>query len=82
MLRSGAYADVRAVVFTFLATVIIVGLFEEVGWRGFALPRLQRRLDALWAALVLGVLWAFWHLPELISDPTRQRPPLQFVVWA
>jgi membrane protease YdiL (CAAX protease family) len=55
MLRSGAYADVRAVVFTFLSTVIIVGLFEEVGWRGFALPRLQRRLDALWAALVLGV---------------------------
>ena len=62
--------------------MIIVGLFEEVGWRGFALPRLQRRLDAIWAALVLGVLWALWHLPELISDPTRQRPPLQFVVWA
>ena len=81
MLRSGAYADVRAVVFTFLATVIIVGLFEEVGWRGFALPRLQRRLDALWAALVLGVLWALWHLPELISDRMRQRPPLPFVVW-
>jgi membrane protease YdiL (CAAX protease family) len=82
MLRSGAYTDVQAVGFTFLSTVIIVGLFEEVGWRGFALPRLQRRLDALWAALVLGVLWALWHLPELISDPTRQRPPLQFVVWA
>jgi membrane protease YdiL (CAAX protease family) len=52
-----------------LSTIIIVGLFEEVGWRGFALPRLQRRLDALWAALVLGVIWAPWHLPELISDP-------------
>ena len=67
---------------TFLSTIIIVGLFEEVGWRGFALPRLQRRLDAIWAALILGVLWALWHLPELISDPTGQRPPLQFVVWA
>jgi membrane protease YdiL (CAAX protease family) len=31
--------------------------------------------------LLLGVVWALWHLPELISDPTRQRPPLQFVVW-
>jgi uncharacterized protein len=51
-----------------------------VGWRGFALPRLQQRLDALWAALVLGVIWALWHLPELISDP-GQRPPLQFIVW-
>jgi membrane protease YdiL (CAAX protease family) len=67
--------------FTFLSMMIIVGLFEEVGWRGFALPRLQRRLDAIWAALVLGVLWTLWHLPELISDPTRQRPPLQFFVW-
>ncbi|HEX6759180.1 MAG TPA: type II CAAX endopeptidase family protein [Propionibacteriaceae bacterium] len=82
MQRSGAYTDLGAVGFTFVSTMIIVGLFEEVGWRGFALPRLQRRLDALWAALVLGVLWALWHLPELISDPTRQRPPLQFVLWA
>lgn len=82
MQRSGAYTDLGAVGFTFVSTMIIVGLFEEVGWRGFALPRLQRRLDALWAALVLGVLWALWHLPELISDPTRQRPPLQFILWA
>jgi uncharacterized protein len=80
MQRSGAYTDIGAVGFTFLSMMIIVGLFEEVGWRGFALPRLQRRLDAIWAALVLGVLWMLWHLPELISDPTRQRPPLQFFV--
>jgi uncharacterized protein len=82
MQRSGAYTDVGAIGSTFLSTMIIVGLFEEVGWRGFALPRLQRRLDAIWAALVLGIIWALWHLPELISDPTRQRPPLQFVLWA
>ena len=72
---------VGAVGFTLLSTMVIVGLFEEVGWRGFALPRMQRRLDAIWAALLLGVVWALWHLPELISDPTRQRPLLQFVVW-
>ena len=81
MRRSGAYTDLGAVSFTLLSTIIIVGLFEELGWRGFAFPRLQRRLDAIWAALVLGVLWALWHLPELISDPTRQRPPVQFFVW-
>jgi uncharacterized protein len=79
--RSDAYTDWLAIGATLLSTMIIVGLFEELGWRGFALPRLQRRLDALWAALVLGGLWALWHLPELISDPTGQRPPLQFVVW-
>jgi uncharacterized protein len=76
----GAYPDWLGISVALLSTIIIVGLFEEVGWRGFALPRLQRRLDALWAALVLGVIWAPWHLPELISDP-GQRPPLQFFVW-
>lgn len=79
---TGGYTDWRAITYFFLSTIVIVGLFEEVGWRGFALPRLQRRLDAIWAALLLGVLWGLWHLPELISDPTGQRPPMQFLIWA
>jgi uncharacterized protein len=79
--QTGAYTDWQAIGSFFLSALILVGLGEEVGWRGFALPRLQRRLDAIWAALVLGVLWALWHLPELISEPTGQRPPVQFVLW-
>ncbi len=42
---------------------------EELGLRGFALPALQQRLSAAWAALAVGVGWALWHLPVLIDDP-------------
>ncbi|MDQ3436460.1 MAG: CPBP family intramembrane metalloprotease [Actinomycetota bacterium] len=43
------------------------GAWEEPGWRGFALPSLQAGRSALFASLILGVLWAFWHLPLLMT---------------
>lgn len=47
-----------------LVTGIILGpLWEEPGWRGFALPRLQSRYGPLLGTLVLGALWAAWHIP-------------------
>lgn len=38
-------------------------LGEETGWRGFALPRLQKKFSALTSSLIIGILWGFWHLP-------------------
>jgi uncharacterized protein len=47
-----------------LANVVFFGFGEEVGWRGFALPRLQTgRRSALVAALILSLFWAAWHVP-------------------
>ena len=45
-----------------IATLALLVVGEELGWRGFALPRLQARLGGLGASLVLGGLWAAWHL--------------------
>jgi membrane protease YdiL (CAAX protease family) len=53
-LGRGAYA---------VANVLFYGFGEEVGWRGFALPRLQARCSALTAALLVSCAWAVWHLP-------------------
>lgn len=62
---------------------LLAAVPEEVGWRGFALPALQERHSALTASLVVGALWALWHLPLLMGgDPTMSAcPVLPFVVW-
>jgi CAAX protease family protein len=63
----GGPAYVLTYVVGFVLTMILGGpLFEEIGWRGFALPRLQVSYGPLAASLILGVLWAFWHLPQFL----------------
>lgn len=45
-----------------LATGIVAGLFEELGWTGFAVPRLRRRYGVFVTGLIVGLAWGAWHL--------------------
>jgi uncharacterized protein len=73
----------------FVSMVLIGGpLFEEPGWTGFAQPRLQRLHGPLVGGLILGSLWALWHLPGFLipSQKLTDIPPrgtvLDFVVFS
>lgn len=50
----------------------IKGPVEEFGWRGVALPLLQRKFAPLGAGLILGGIWGFWHLPAFLLSGTQQ----------
>lgn len=49
-----------------LAMALFIGPIEEFGWRGVALPLLQRKYAPIWSALILGVIWAVWHIPSFL----------------
>src|ERR687893_617142 len=97
LLRPGALAsfDISAqplslaYLLAFVSMVAIGGpLFEEPGWTGFAQPRLQRLHGPLVGGLILGSLWALWHLPGFLipSQNLTDIPPrgtvLDFVVFS
>jgi len=57
--------------FVFIAIGAIIsaipGAFmEELGWRGFALPRMQNKYNALTASIILGLIWGAWHIPSIM----------------
>ena len=64
-----------------LLLITFVGaLGEETGWRGYALPQLQRRFSPLNSSLILALLWFGWHLPQfLIIAAYQDFSPVQYV---
>jgi len=49
---------------------LAVGLFEEIGWTGFAVPRINRRYGVLLTGLLVGVVWGAWHFPPFWTGDT------------
>ncbi len=49
-----------------LLHALFLGTIEEFGWRGLALPLMQRKLSPFWAGLILGGIWALWHIPSFL----------------
>jgi membrane protease YdiL (CAAX protease family) len=67
--------------YPFLFVLVFFGggpLGEEIGWRGFALPRMQSRYGPLKATLLLGVLWTFWHLEDFLTSAQLGGPGTGF----
>jgi membrane protease YdiL (CAAX protease family) len=68
-------------ILTIVVMYIIVGLVngEELAWRGFALPRLQTKYNALISSLILGVIWALFHLPLFFTATGSSQAEMSFV---
>ena len=60
-----------------LVVMTLVSGMEEPGWRGFALPHLQERFSAVRASLVLGIVWAVWHIPFFALPEARHGLELE-----
>ena len=58
---------------SFLPLLILGPLSEEIGWRGYALGRLQMRWNALISSLIIGLVWTLWHLPLFLMVGTSQH---------
>ncbi len=80
--RFGASTEYTAlpVVVFWAANLLFYGFGEEIGWRGYLQPSLQRGRSAFTAALMVAVVWAAWHVPLFGITPTyRAMPAVGFV---
>jgi uncharacterized protein len=60
----------------------MVGIFEELGWTGFAIPRMKLRYGVLGTGLIVGVLWGAWHFPPFFwgsGAASGTLPPALFL---
>jgi membrane protease YdiL (CAAX protease family) len=73
--------DKASLLLTGIAIGLLVPVFEELGWTGFATPRLRRRHGVLGTGLAMGLLWGTWHLPLFAASAASSGgiPPALFM---
>jgi len=61
---------------------LVVGFFEELGWTGFAIPKLRQQYGVLTTGLLLGCFWGLWHLPLFLGSITSSGtvPPVLYLM--
>jgi membrane protease YdiL (CAAX protease family) len=59
-----------AILLSSAAAGLAVGFFEELGWTGFAVPRLKGRYGVLATGLIVGIVWGAWHFPPFWKSDT------------
>jgi len=75
-------AQIYLVIPAFLYVLFFSVAGEEIGWRGYALPRLLERWNPLQSSLMLGLIWGIWHLPLfwMAGDFHTEIPVLPFMI--
>jgi len=85
-METASRAQVVAVYTLFLATFVFIksglpaALGEELGWRGFLFPELERMSSFTTASLIGGIVWALWHLPLILFSDYHSTAPIVFQV--
>jgi membrane protease YdiL (CAAX protease family) len=68
---------------TWLFLLLVIGVGEEVGWRGYMQRHLQDSYTPITASIIVGLAWVFWHLPSFVFDPAfRAMLPFMAIGWA
>jgi membrane protease YdiL (CAAX protease family) len=68
--------NIPALIFFLQMPLLLGGVGEELGWRGFALPRLLSKYNPVIASLILALPWMFWHTPLALFPDWRSNLPI------
>jgi membrane protease YdiL (CAAX protease family) len=71
-----ALINIPALIFFLQMPLLLGGVGEELGWRGFALPRLLSKYNPIASSLILALPWMFWHTPLAIFQDWRGNLPI------